>query len=131
MSFELGVWREDGPVTAEGAGDKYERVAEQNPPDGEPDPQVAAFHQEITSRFPDLDDLPDEDDSSPWMDYLDLSADGLFMKIAFSRVGEMAPYVIELAAKYGLVCYDPQEDVVHNPPTLTRVTGTGTGHGPA
>ncbi|WP_285577339.1 hypothetical protein [Actinoallomurus iriomotensis] len=116
VSFELGVWREDGPVTAEDAGDRYEQVAEQEPPGGEPDQQVAAFHQELTSRFPDLDDLPDEDDSSPWMDYLDLSADGVFMKIAFSRVEEMVPYVIELAAEHGLVCYDPQEHVVHNPP---------------
>jgi hypothetical protein len=117
MSFDLGVWREDGPVTAESAGDKYEQFAEQEPPDGEPDPQVAAFYQEITGRFPELHDLADEDvDSSPWMDDLDLSPDGLFMRIAFSRTEEMAPYVIELAAKHGLVCYDPQEEAVHNPP---------------
>ena len=101
-------------MTASVAGDRYEGLAEQEP-EGEPDERVAAFHRELTDRYPELHTLPDEDDSSPWSDDLALSASGVLMSICFSRAEEVASYVIALAAAHGLVCYDPQEDVVYNP----------------
>jgi hypothetical protein len=40
------------------------------------------------------------------------------MCIAWSRVEEIALYVVELAEKHGLVCYDPQENYVYLPSQL-------------
>jgi hypothetical protein len=54
MSFDLAVWRENGPVTAATALQIYEQLCEGLPDVVEPDRRVVAFHRELTDRFPDM-----------------------------------------------------------------------------
>lgn len=123
MSFDLWVWREDGPVTAEAAGEKYDALDEQEP-EGEPDERVTAFYKELTDRYPELYVLTDDDvDSSPWSDDPGISAAGVFLCIVWSRAEEMLSSVIALAARHGLVCFDLGADVVYNPPGMTDLAG--------
>lgn len=46
----------------------------------------------------------------------EISASHVIMAISWSRAREVAEFVLALAARRGLVCFDPQASVVHNPP---------------
>lgn len=121
MSFDLGVWyspqslsdaeagecfaafRSDGGVTCRVAGN--ERLAE--------------FVDALTSRYPQIDDLADDQiDACPWNVPFDVSEAHVTIPIMWSRMTEIAPVVMELAERHGLVCYDPQSRKVHLPPGL-------------
>ncbi|MGC7103062.1 IS256 family transposase, partial [Amycolatopsis lurida] len=50
VSYDLAVWHEPAEAT---------ETAPTHP-------RIAAFYRELTARYPELDSLPDDDDSSPW-----------------------------------------------------------------
>jgi hypothetical protein len=67
MSFDLYVWREQHPITAEHANTICQQLAQGRDDVVEPDTRVLAFHQELTDQFPGLEGLSDEElESSPW-----------------------------------------------------------------
>ncbi|MGW3911725.1 hypothetical protein ACWEBX_09370 [Streptomyces sp. NPDC005070] len=143
MSFDLAVWFEAERVSASDAARTYERLS-----DGDlagagvaTSEAVTAFHRELTVRFPELavieaaatEDVATrlaitEDDGrqptgSPWTASLDVSAAHVIMPMAWDRADATAPEVVALAAAHGLVCFDPQAEVLHFPPTLRGTDG--------
>jgi hypothetical protein len=119
MSFDLGVWHSDGPLTDQEAGDLYVKLCEQTWIPIEENAAVAAFYAELTNRYPEIDTLPEEGlDNCPWSCAHDRSGLHVLMAMVWSRCGEIAPQVRELAEKHGLVCFDPQESKVYLPPHL-------------
>jgi hypothetical protein len=124
MSFDLGVWRESMPVTAESAARTYGRLLDGVVDGAEPDARVTAFYEELTARFPELCDLQEEDiESSPWMAGLDVSPAHVIMTISWSRAGEIALIVQELAAAHELLYFDPQKGTVCQAPQVAAVPG--------
>ncbi|MEV6194904.1 hypothetical protein AB0M19_21205 [Streptomyces sp. NPDC051920] len=123
MSFDLAVWFESERVSTWDAVGTYERLC-----DGDlagagvvASGAVTAFHRELTARFPEL--VADEDDgrrptASPWTTRLDVSTAHVIMPMSWERADATAPEVVALAAAHGLVCFDPQADVLHHPPAL-------------
>ena len=101
------------------AGDSYVKLCEQKwIPVGE-NAAVDAFYKELTSRYPEIDTVPEEElYNCPWSCAHDRSGLHVLMAMAWSRCAEIAPVVLDLAAKHGLVCYDPQESKVHLPSQL-------------
>ncbi len=116
MSFDLGVWHlASGPGAAR-AGDVYGRLCEGDLSDVIPHPSVAAFLEEITERFPQIDEWPEETiDDCPWNVAFDVSDAHVLMCIAWSRCEEVAPWILEVARKHHLFLYDPQSDELHAP----------------
>jgi hypothetical protein len=116
MSFDLYVWREAQPMTAEQAERVYHQLAEGRTGIAEPDDRVQAFHQELTTRFPDLEDLSEEEiEASPWSMSPELTPTCVITTIMWPRAQELTAFMIDLAGRHGLICYDPQERHVHNP----------------
>jgi hypothetical protein len=154
MSFDLGVWYSDAPMTRQEASAFYHHingdwvVVRRNA-------EFDAFFRELLARFPDRAPgapLPDPDqppaamtttmaeimaapkptaeeikafsrdfprpDNSPWAAGLVPEGSAIALSISWSRVGEVAPVVQELAERHGLVFYDPQSGEVALPPAL-------------
>jgi hypothetical protein len=124
MSFDLAVWRENAPVTAPDAAKTYEQLRGGSRAGVASDSRVAAFYAQLTRRYPEPDALDERSrDSSPWAAALDVSPAHVIMAIVGSRAGELIPFVRELAARHELVCFDPQQEVVHQPPAFAELPG--------
>ncbi len=79
-------------------------------PEGELDQRIAAFYEELLSRFP-----PASRDS-PWMAGPDVGIDHVIMNLSWSARSTPAIEAIQvLAAEHKLVIYDPQSDDVYLP----------------
>lgn len=119
MSFDLAVWREEAPITASAAQEKYLRFCD-GMLDGEADPRVAAFVTDVAALFPYL---KDDTESSPWSCDPWIGPDHIIMTIQYSRAGEVESAAGHLATEHGLVYYDPQRYSVRNPPALLSRPG--------
>jgi hypothetical protein len=119
LSFDLAAFSGTRPLTRERVVDAYVRLSDD--PDGwkvllEADPAVEAFVAEISARWPQIDDVPnDEVDDCPWNVAFDQSTAHVSSAIAFSRADEVAPVYIDAAVRHGLYVYDPQDDKVYAP----------------
>ncbi|MET8858600.1 hypothetical protein [Streptomyces sp. NPDC004579] len=128
MSFDLAVWFESGRVSVADATRTYERLC-----DGDltgagvvANEAVAAFRRELTDRFPAPSATADDDartEASPWAAGLDVSAAHVIMPMSWSRADDTAPEVVALAGRHGLVCLDPQAQVLHRPPAQRGADG--------
>ncbi|MEW2354622.1 hypothetical protein [Spirillospora sp. NPDC029432] len=128
MSFDLCVWRENRPITAAQAlrtywwlcGDESMADADESEFGVERDERVDAFHGELLAAYPALEGLETaEADASPWsMTPGHIPGLYVIMMMGYSDAPDVAPAVVELAMRHGLVCYDPQVTRVHNPPEI-------------
>ncbi len=82
-------------------------------------PSIAAFYAELTSKHPEIDDIPEEQidntDLCPWSIAFDKSSGHLLV----CCVWEKADYVYELLAglsvKHNLAIYSPQAEIISYP----------------
>ena len=119
MSFDLAVMNLRGPVTSAEAGELYAELCEGNVDVVASSENIDLFYQELTSKYPDIDSYSDDEvDNCPWSVELDISDGAVVMCMVWSRVEEVAPFVMQLAAKHNLACYDPQEEKIWLPPSL-------------
>ena len=119
MSYDLAVLSAKRHLTPEDAAEAYERLCEEEDAMAlvEPDGRIDAFVAEITARWPEIDDVRDDDiDGSPWNVAFDRSPGHIISAISWDRVDEVMPIYIETALRHGLYVYDPQEDFLHAPP---------------
>ena len=119
MSFDLAVVSAQESPSAEQVAELYYALCDGNYENSRPSESVVRFYEELTARYPSLDQLSEEEaEDSPWSDSIDISDGAVLMVIRWSRAGDMVTYVKALAAKHGLICYDPQEEVAHFPTAL-------------
>ncbi|NBH12317.1 hypothetical protein [Amycolatopsis sp. SID8362] len=114
MSYDLYLWADPNPVTAEQARDIFERLAGGDDSATAPAAGPLEFAAELVKHFPRLEDLADADDS-PWNMSPDATERGVILCMGLSRVAEAGPRIDELADRYGLVCYDPSTRQVRHP----------------
>ncbi|MGN9908878.1 hypothetical protein ACTMTJ_15150 [Phytohabitans sp. LJ34] len=74
---------------------------------------MGEFYDEVVGIFGDLTEENAEE--SPWTSPLYRNEECVIANIAWSRHREVAPMLVELAAKYGLTSYDPQDRIVRHP----------------
>ncbi len=155
MSFDLGVWYSDAPMTLEQAASYYEHI-KGDWVDLRRRAEFDKFLAALQARFPDLrspDDPPADPDEppislmqsvaemksapqvgpewleemrkkrpapedSPWAATLDPHGSGIALSITWSNVEQVAPVVVDLAARASLLVYDPQNSRVFAPPAL-------------
>jgi hypothetical protein len=122
MSFDLAVWYEPSVITADAAQAMYGELCRQDPPAKAvpTHPQVTAFYQDLIKQNPRLSSLSAEQETaqSPWATELGVLADSVIMSIVWPQAERVVVVIRELAERHGLVCYDPQQSVVHHPPAL-------------
>ena len=74
MSFDLGVWHSDVPLTDDEAAEIYTKLCESKLALSGENKAVEAFYNELTSRWPEIDTVPDKIDDTdycPWSCALD------------------------------------------------------------
>jgi hypothetical protein len=120
MSFDLAVWHGNTALSVEEAGDLYRRLCNQEWAPAEWHPGVDAFYIELCSRYPEIDMLADDEvDNCPWSCGHDRSGQHVIMCLTYgNQLRDAALFITRLAAKHGLICFDPQEPVVYLPPGL-------------
>ena len=127
MSFDLGVWCAEVRPTRAAAEETYRRLCEGEAAVVPPSAAIRDFYAALVAEFPEPPDAVDAadgwDESSPWSAGLDVGDGFVLLPMRWSRAAEVAPRVIALAAGRGLVCFDPQAEVVHVPPALRSKGG--------
>ena len=119
MSFDLAVMNVPKSITSAEASVLYAELCEGNVDVLSPSADIDSFYQELISTYPDIDSYSDDDvDDCPWSVELDVSDGAVLMCMVWSRVEEVAPFVMNLAAKHHLACFDPQEDKISLPPSF-------------
>ena len=114
MSFDLAVMNLETRISSEEAAEIYGELCEGNYELLNASEKIDAFYQELTGKYPDINSYSDETvDDCAWTVELDISDGAVVMCIAWSRVEEVAPFVMELAERHGLACYDPQDDKLY------------------
>ena len=121
MSFDLAVMNIEQHISSEEAAKIYGELCEGNYDVLTPSEKIDAFYQELIGQYPDIDSYSDDEvDDYPWSVEIDISDGAVVLSMVWSRVEEVAPFVMHLAEKHGLACYDPQDDKVQLPPSLRR-----------
>ena len=122
--FDLGIWHPSALPADKQNKDGYQLLQRRIEEDdwtcedeesrpSEAENAVQAFSDEVTAL---VDALPDEDVCSrSWS--IVLRCNSLFRLISLwpTVAIELAPVIAESAMRHGLVCYDPQSDVVSVP----------------
>ena len=119
MSFDLAVMNIETPISSETAAEIYGELCEGNYDVLKPSEKIDAFYREVIDKYPDIDSYSDDEvDDCPWSVEIDVSDGAVVMCIVWSRVEEVAPFVMGLAKRHGLACYDPQDDKLYLPPSV-------------
>jgi hypothetical protein len=118
MSFDLGFWYEENPITAEEAGVIYMRLCEGDVSVVKAYP-ITYFLEDVKQHYPPIGAYRDEDvDDCPWNCDWDIGPGSVVVCIAWSRADELTPILMELANEHDLLCYNPQRGEVYLPASL-------------
>src|SRR6516164_816969 len=119
MNFYLGVWNSPTAISDDEAAARYLALSDEKSVESEFDPSVYNFYCGLISLFPEVETVPeDELDSCPWACGIDIAADHVIMAIQIEQAQKIIGQVVSLAAKYELICFDPQANKVYLPPRL-------------
>lgn len=121
MSFDLAVLNIEKPIGPEVAAEIYGELCDGNYEVLQPSKKIDAFYRELVGKYPDIDSYSDDEvDECPWSVEIDVSDGAVIMCVVWSRAGEVASFVMRLAEKHDLACYDPQDGRLYLPPFLVR-----------
>lgn len=117
MSFRLYVWHEAAPISADEAGAKVRRWLDDDlaPPTH---PAVRRLRDELVRMF------PPGDSPEIWTVPPGPSDALVVLACDWSRAGEFGAAVRRLAARHGLVCYEPQSHLL-DPNAPAQRAGSG------
>jgi hypothetical protein len=112
MSCDFAVWYPSKRLTDDEADQVYAALCDEDTSPVEAHPAVDAFYQELTATHPEIDTFDEEDiddsDLCPWSNSMDRSSGHVLMSCVWSQAPAVAETIYKLAAKHGLVVYDPQ-----------------------
>jgi hypothetical protein len=109
------VWIDTRDLSHKAAAKHFDALLEGKIPQAF-DRSLYAFFTDLTRRFPEPDEFTDEEmDGCPWACALENSGESVIMALLPDRHVEVFPVILELADKYGLVCFDVQNTIVHLP----------------
>ena len=113
MSFDLGVWQSNEALTAAEASRIYGSFCHSEIPARvvQDSPAVEAFYADLIGKWPETGNR----DLSPWAGPLHHSGSCVLMSCFWPKAESVYPFVAELAARHGLVLFDPQSEEVYSP----------------
>jgi hypothetical protein len=117
MSYDLEVWKETKPISTREAFNKIIKYWEEGESVFLDHPDVELFAREIVEIFPF--EVPEH--QKPIWSGFDETKAFISMNLGFSHVSNSLPKILEIAAKYELVCYDGQQEIVYYPPSLAEM----------
>jgi hypothetical protein len=88
------------------------------------DAGLAAFLAELTERYPRLETLPEpERKDSPWNGDISETNGHAVIAMGGSHCAEAVEFIMELADKHGLVCFDPKTRSILTAPPGVHLEG--------
>ena len=119
MSYDLAVWHTSRRLTNEEAVKLYHQLCDSVVNGVEPHPGIETFYTELTTKHPELDDVPDDriDDTDycPWSIAFDRSPGHIIMPCVWSKAEYVDGLIRTLARKHGLAVFDPQSGKIQYP----------------
>lgn len=113
MSYDFAVWDMPKVSSAREANSIYQQLCRNNLSAVQASPKIDAFLQELTTVYPLKNDYSREDmDSCPWICDFFVSPGHAIMTVWWSMAGKLEEFIKQLAAKHGLVYFDPLSDAV-------------------
>ncbi|MBX3472891.1 MAG: hypothetical protein KF754_00735 [Planctomycetes bacterium] len=123
MTFQLGVWHADKPLSLGAAGELFDRVSEGKDPGLKPAPAMKAFFNQLLLRYPTLDNWPTEDVTEcPWEEQPRFSPQYLIFTLMAAHSEQLEAVIVDMALEHGMTVYDPQTPDLHMPPSLEDQT---------
>jgi len=134
MRVEIGVFFADSPLTEKDALQRYRAHGGEPSADLtiEPGPLITAFLTDLTGRYPRLGSLSEEDRAtSPWSGDFDVSDRQVLITLGGSHCADAIDFIMELAERHGLVCFDPKtRSILTAPPGILIESQSDTAIGP-
>jgi len=119
MSCDFAVWYPSKQLTHKQASLLYEQLCAGDTSGVVSHPSVDAFYNEITSKHPEIDAVPedqiDDQDLCPWSVAFDRSPGHLIICCVWSKADYVEALVKNLARKHGLAVFDPQNTKITLP----------------
>jgi hypothetical protein len=119
VSFDLYAFPASGPRTVSDVRQLLDAEVENLQFDHDtarwlppPGPQMAAFIDELERRWPSLDSDPDNSPWSSWPLWQPTAGGGTALNISWSAAASVPPAILDIAARAGVIIYDPQSDAV-------------------
>ncbi|MCC9605625.1 hypothetical protein LOC68_22005 [Blastopirellula sp. JC732] len=118
MSYNVGLLIEAAPVDHDEAMRYFHELYEHSE-FGQPHSTFVEMHDELTTPFPCLCAMPDDDiDDRVWSDGPLINNFGsrtAVIGISYSRADEVLPVVLRLASRLGVTVFDWQTNLIHRP----------------
>jgi hypothetical protein len=119
MIFYLGVWNCPNAISDDEAAARYLTLGGEKSAVAEFDASVYNFYCRLVSLFPEVETVSEDQlDSCPWACGIDIAADHVILPIQIEQAQKIIGQIVSLAAKYELICFDPQAGKVYLPPRL-------------
>ena len=83
---------------------------------------MARFMDELERRWPSLGDDPDGSPWSSWPLWQPVAGGGTALNIGWSFAASVPPVILEIAARTGVIIYDPQADQLIYPQSGMQLT---------
>ena len=119
MSCDLASWHAAQRPTEEAALQTYLALIDEQSGTAPAVPAVAQFHQALIDAFRDL--VPglsaEESEAVPWTVQVHHSPECVIVNVSFGRINQIGDALIELAGRYGLTTFDPQDHDIISPST--------------
>ena len=112
MSFDLRVYPPSGPATLDGV---YQLAdADEEAPSDEdrpaPSPEMASFLAELERGWPSSEDGFEASPWSSWPLWQPITGGGTDLNIRWPHADTMLAAILEIAARTGVIVFDPQSD---------------------
>ena len=112
MGWNCAVWHSNSVKNKKDAEELYEKLCEGDTSLIGPTQRIQEFYEELTSKHPEVDDVGEDEidnlDLCPWSFAFDKSEGHIIMSCEFSKVEYINVLIQELAKKYEVSFYDPQ-----------------------
>ena len=119
MSCDFGILSINEKLTNEEASELYGALCEGDTSGVIPSARIDAFYEELTSKHPEIDDIPEEEidntDLCPWSIAFDRSPGHLIVSCVWTKADYVYDLVAELARKHQLALFSPQAELIVYP----------------
>ena len=122
MCVEIGIFFADAPLTDQDALHRYRTHGGEPDLNGvtDPGPHLSPFLTDLTARYPRLESLPEaRRPNSPWTGELKACGEQAQIALGGHECANALEFIMELAEKHGLVCFDPNtRSILAAPPGI-------------
>ena len=112
MSWDCAVWHSNSVKNKEDAEKLYKNLCEGNTSLIGPTQRIQEFYEELTNKHPEIDDVSEDEidnlDLCPWSIAFDKSEGHIIMSCVFNSADYINVLIQELAKKYEISFYEPQ-----------------------